>query len=222
MLALREAFFFWGRWAKGFQEKKMWLRGISGTLGQDGKVWRRVGLWCSAVRGKRHKAWEGWGNSQDEWSPSASCSAQHPHRTCRHWLEPSPVLQEAFPPPASPTDSLLIQGCRGGKEWRRRERLVSGVPEWRQWLAQALCCEPWALLKPPEEKAAAAAAVAVASWCSDGPIAQTEQQCQRVCKYMVHMFWKSHHFWWPKGEVWCLTWAVILNLLPIPEVSSSP
>lgn len=38
MLALGGAFFFWGRWAKGFQEKKMWLRGISGTLGQDGKV----------------------------------------------------------------------------------------------------------------------------------------------------------------------------------------
>ena len=46
---------------------------------------------------------------------------------------------------------------------------------------------PVALLTQPEGKAAEAAAVV--SPCSDRPVAQTEQQCQRVCKYVVRVFW---------------------------------
>lgn len=49
MLGLGGTPFFWGRWAKGPQEKEVWLRGISGTLGQDG-------------HGEDGKGWQGRGS----------------------------------------------------------------------------------------------------------------------------------------------------------------
>lgn len=77
------------------------------------------------------------------------------------------------------------EGENGGK--KRRKTHVGGTRRSRGGdCPKPFAVNPAALLMPPEGKATEVAAVA--SPCSDRPIAQTEQQCQRVGKYVVQVF----------------------------------